>query len=198
MRVDLGLVLVDRVELGGLARVVLAGVDLHAVDPRAAWFPRWRYPCAGPFVVDCGIDPSARSRAIGRRRAGPRRGPGRTPAAPRHAERQRRHAGDVSRRLPLAERLVRASRAARRRRPSRALVQGHLEDLRQVQRPAVGQAGDLLAATEAVGDDQRVVVGLRARRAAARARRRRPRRRSGSASKPNEPAMPQQPESSSS
>ena len=38
-------------------------------------------------------------------------------------------------------------------------VERHLEDLRQVHRLAIGGLGDLLAATEAVGDDEGVLIG---------------------------------------
>src|SRR5689334_5222250 len=46
------------------------------------------------------------------------------------------------------------------RRPLRAVVQGHLQELGGVQRLAVGHLLDLVLATEAVGDDQRVLGRL--------------------------------------
>ena len=45
-------------------------------------------------------------------------------------------------------------------RPLGAIVHGHLEDLRQVQGLAVGGLGNLLAATKAVRDDERLLVSL--------------------------------------
>src|SRR5262249_51567619 len=46
------------------------------------------------------------------------------------------------------------------RRPMRAVVQGHLEDLRQMQGLAVSGLGDLFAAAKAVRYDERLLVGL--------------------------------------
>ena len=51
-------------------------------------------------------------------------------------------------------------RVLARRRALFALVHRHLDYLRQVQRVAVGVLGDLLPAGEAVGDEQRLQVGL--------------------------------------
>ena len=62
-------------------------------------------------------------------------------------------------RLPLAQRLI-PLLGQRFRWTIGTLVQGHLEHLGQVQCAAAGEAGDLFAATEAVGDDERIVVGL--------------------------------------
>src|SRR5262245_59610097 len=46
------------------------------------------------------------------------------------------------------------------RRPMRAVVQGHLEDLRQMQCLAVSGLSDLFAAAKAVRDDERLLVSL--------------------------------------
>lgn len=50
------------------------------------------------------------------------------------------------------------------RRPMRAIVQGHLEDLCQVQGLAVGSLGNLFATAKAVRNDEGILISLAAGR----------------------------------